>query len=246
MLLALLLGFHVALAGDGTESTFAEFPREEFVRLADERDAHLPGERTLDRSKKEAWLVEKATRVRHHLDDASLKSALRVAGQPAKAGSPQDVQWPAPLQCLACRRSPRTTLFNVWTKEALPLLPGVTLDAHIDGFLRDHFTNTKQRMDTELAGILAAVAHKFSAARIEIVSGYRSPKYNLMLRKKGHEVAKDSQHPEGTAVDFRVRGVPTKKLVAFVRSLRKGGVGYYPRSQFVHCDTARVRYWAGS
>ena len=52
-----------------------------------------------------------------------------------------------------------------------------------------------------------------------------------MLRKKGHEVARDSQHPRGTAVDFRVAGVPTKLLLRFVQSLHLGGVGYYPESQ---------------
>ena len=80
-------------------------------------------------------------------------------------------------------------------------------------------------MDTRLIEVLARVAKKFSAERIEVVSGYRSPKYNLMLRKKGREVAKSSQHTQGTAVDFRIRGVPTKTLLRFVKSLRRGGVG---------------------
>ena len=83
-------------------------------------------------------------------------------------------------------------------------------------------------------------------ARIEVVSGYRSPKYNLMLRKKGHQVAKASQHTEGHAVDFRVRGVPTPVLLRYVRSLRRGGVGFYPHSQFVHSDTGPIRFWKGS
>jgi uncharacterized protein YcbK (DUF882 family) len=94
--------------------------------------------------------------------------------------------------------------------------------------------------------VLTRVAQKFSAARIEVVSGYRSPKYNLMLRKKGHQVARTSQHTEGNAVDFRVRGVPTKRLLNYVRSLRIGGVGYYPHSQFVHSDTGPIRYWKGT
>ena len=67
-----------------------------------------------------------------------------------------------------------------------------------------------------------------------------------MLRKKGREVARQSQHTEGNAVDFRVRGVPTQRLLNYVRSLRIGGVGYYPHSQFVHSDTGRVRFWRGS
>ena len=65
------------------------------------------------------------------------------------------------------------------------------------------------------------------------------------LRKKGHEVARDSAHPRGQAVDFRIPEVPTKTLLRYVRSLKLGGVGYYPESRFVHCDVGPVRYWRG-
>jgi uncharacterized protein YcbK (DUF882 family) len=81
---------------------------------------------------------------------------------------------------------------------------------------------------------------------VDIVSGFRSPKYNLMLRKKGHQVARESQHMQGTAVDFRIRGVTTEVLREFVRGLHLGGVGYYPRTHFIHADTGKVRYWQGS
>ena len=66
-----------------------------------------------------------------------------------------------------------------------------------------------------------------------------------MLRKKGRQVARDSEHPRGDAVDFRIPQVPTRTLLRFVRTLHMGGVGYYPESQFVHTDTGRVRYWRG-
>jgi uncharacterized protein YcbK (DUF882 family) len=146
------------------------------------------------------------------------------------------------------RIEPVTTLFNVWTHEALPILPGQTqqLQGRFHNFLRDHYTNQATRMDTRLIGVLTRVAGKFSARRIDVVSGYRSPKYNLMLRKKGRQVARDSQHTHGNAVDFRIKGVTTKQVLHYVRSLRVGGVGFYPHSQFVHSDTGRVRYWTGS
>ena len=147
------------------------------------------------------------------------------------------------------RIEPLTTLYNVWTREALPILPGqtaTTLAGRFHPFLRDHYTNQATRMDTRLIDVLRKVASKFSAKRIEVVSGYRSPKYNLMLRKKGHQVARHSQHMEGNAVDFRIRGVATKTVLHFVKSLRLGGVGYYPHSQFVHSDTGPIRYWTGS
>jgi uncharacterized protein YcbK (DUF882 family) len=125
-------------------------------------------------------------------------------------------------------------------------VPGLSVEERFSPFLRDHYTNQATHMDERLIDVLTVTAHHFSAARIEVVSGYRSPKFNLMLRKKGREVARSSQHTEGHAVDFRIRGVPTKTLLKFVRSLRVGGVGYYPQSQFVHSDTGPIRYWKGT
>ena len=66
-----------------------------------------------------------------------------------------------------------------------------------------------------------------------------------MLRKKGHEVARDSQHTYGHAVDFRIPGVGTRRLLEYVKGLHAGGAGFYPESEFVHADTGPVRYWAG-
>jgi uncharacterized protein YcbK (DUF882 family) len=78
-----------------------------------------------------------------------------------------------------------------------------------------------------------------------VVSGFRHPKYNLMLRKKGHEVARDSQHTHGTAIDFRLPGVATDVLHRWAIGRRLGGVGLYKDSGFIHMDTGRVRYWSG-
>jgi hypothetical protein len=201
-------------------------------------------------SKKEEWLREKALRPDFHTTDADLARAL--AGKP-KLAAARVKRTPAigtePAWAPGERIEPVTTLFNVWTHEALPLLPGqtpTTFGKRFCLFLRDHFTNQPTDMDTRLIGVLQRVAGKFSAKRIEVVSGYRSPKYNLMLRKKGHQVARHSQHMEGNAVDFRIRGVATKTVLHFVKSLRLGGVGYYPHSQFVHSDTGPIRYWTGS
>jgi uncharacterized protein YcbK (DUF882 family) len=138
------------------------------------------------------------------------------------------------------------TLHNVWTDESLPVLASERLDpARFDQLVRCHFTNQSANMDPRLGEVIRRAAQRFKARYIEIVSGFRAPKYQLMLRKKGHEVARDSQHPLGHAVDFRIPEVPTKVLLRFVRSLRLGGVGYYPESRFVHCDVGRVRFWRG-
>jgi hypothetical protein len=188
-----------------------------------------------ERSKKERWLQEKTFRQDVHVADRDLqRTAPRVRPAPGVAYRPG-----ATLQ-------PITTLYNMWTREALPLMPGQAVEDRFHPFLRDHYTNQATHMDVRLIEVLSQVARKFRADRIEVVSGYRSPKYNLMLRKKGHQVARSSQHTEGHAVDFRVRGVPTPVLLRYVRSLRRGGVGFYPHSQFVHSDTGPIRFWKGS
>jgi hypothetical protein len=191
-----------------------------------------------ERSKKEHWLMEKTVRHDVHVADRDLqRGPLHARPTPAVA---------AAMVRPGATVHPITTLFNMWTHEALPLVPGQVVEDRFHPFLRDHYTNQATRMDVRLIDVLAQVARKFRAARIEVVSGYRSPKYNLMLRKKGHQVARSSQHTEGHAVDFRVRGVPTPVLLRYVRSLRRGGVGFYPHSQFVHSDTGPIRFWKGS
>jgi Bacterial protein of unknown function (DUF882) len=197
-------------------------------------------------SKKEEWMREKVLRPNFHTTDADLKRAVASKAPKKKRAQALGTD---PNSCPGQRVEPVTTLYNVWTREALPILPGQTqmsLEGRFCPFLRDHYTNQATRMDTRLIDVLARVAGRFSAKRIEVVSGYRSPKYNLMLRKKGHQVARHSQHMEGTAVDFRIRGVATKVVLHFVKSLRLGGVGFYPHSQFVHSDTGPIRYWTGS
>jgi hypothetical protein len=202
-------------------------------------------------SKKEVWLREKSLRPDFHTSDAELMRGVAVTAKKMPSSSRRTTLPASMAPGNSTIHSgetlePVTTLYNIWTHEALPILPGEPVKDRFPEFLRDHFTNQPTHMDPKLVDVLTSVANKFSAKRIDIVSGYRSPKYNLMLRKKGHAVARHSQHMEGNAVDFRVRGVPTKTVLHYVRSLRVGGVGYYPHSQFVHSDTGRIRYWTGS
>lgn len=220
---------------------------EPLVSLDEERADHLlPPLR--DKSKKELWLREKAVRPDARVSDDELHPARPMRpGRPT--GRPTDqaehVLAGAP-PAVGTRIEPLVTLHNQWTHELLPLFPGLGTIKEFRFFLRDHFTNQATEMDPRLRDVLAAAAMRFHAQRIDVISGYRSPKYNLMLRKKGHQVARESQHMQGTAVDFRVRGVPIETLLGFVRSLHVGGVGFYPHSHFVHSDTGRVRFWKGS
>jgi uncharacterized protein YcbK (DUF882 family) len=77
----------------------------------------------------------------------------------------------------------------------------------------------------------------------EVISAYRSPETNEMLRGKSSGVAKKSQHLLGKAIDVRLRGLDLDALRDSARNLRMGGVGYYSVANFVHVDTGRVRYW---
>ena len=77
----------------------------------------------------------------------------------------------------------------------------------------------------------------------EIISAYRSPKTNQMLRDAGKGVAKKSQHLLGKAIDIRLRNVDSSQLRDAALRMKRGGVGYYAKSNFVHIDTGRVRRW---
>ncbi len=78
---------------------------------------------------------------------------------------------------------------------------------------------------------------------LEIVSGYRSPSTNEMLREAGYGVAEHSYHLVGKAVDIRVPGVRTSQLSKMAKAMRRGGVGTYSNANFVHIDTGPIRYW---
>ena len=82
-----------------------------------------------------------------------------------------------------------------------------------------------------------------AAGRFEIISAYRSPATNEMLRKRGGGVAQKSQHLKGKAIDVRLANIPSADLRQASLDLARGGVGYYPKSNFVHLDTGRVRFW---
>lgn len=226
-------------------------PAEALVTIADERSPHfVPAER--EHSKKETWFLEKRSRPPVHLADADLvqKHTAPEKKKPARPPGPAtlqaEIRLAEPMQPVGSRMEVVTTLYNLWNHESLPLMAGQPYKRRFQLFLRDHYTKESTQADTRLANVLAAAAIRFRASRIEVVSGYRSPKYNLMLRKKGHQVARESQHMQGTAVDFRIYGVATEALREFVRGLRLGGVGYYPRTRFIHADTGKVRYWQGS
>lgn len=112
---------------------------------------------------------------------------------------------------------------------------------------RDRRTNQIKAIDPNLFLKLTQIQAKLGLrnAEIAIVSGYRSAKTNAMMRSRSRGVASNSYHIQGKAVDFYIPNVPLAKIKNVAENLRNGGVGYYPRSNFVHVDTGPVRTWRG-
>ncbi len=119
--------------------------------------------------------------------------------------------------------------------------------AALNKVLRDHRTGDVHMMDPGLYEILTAIAIKMEKRpNFQIISGYRSPASNKMLQKTGGGgVATHSLHMEGKAMDIRLPGAQLAMVRKAALDLKRGGVGYYPGSDFVHVDTGRVRQWAG-
>lgn len=140
---------------------------------------------------------------------------------------------------------PAATLVNVHTHEAI-VLDGAASERErerVEWFLRDRTNWERHAISPLSVETLRASVLSFGARRVEVVSGYRSDKLNEGLRKKGRHVAARSEHVLGNAIDFRLMGVSTAQLLAWVTRFHRGGVGFYPRSGFVHVDAGRPRRW---
>ncbi|WP_293675809.1 DUF882 domain-containing protein [uncultured Phenylobacterium sp.] len=113
--------------------------------------------------------------------------------------------------------------------------------------MRDWRTGDEHFIDPALFDALSAIRSRVETnAPFQIISGYRSPRTNAMLRGKSHGVAETSQHILGKAIDVRLPGVQLVHLKDAALNVGAGGVGYYPTSNFVHVDTGRVRQWRGA
>ncbi|WP_290647760.1 DUF882 domain-containing protein [Aquisalimonas sp.] len=157
---------------------------------------------------------------------------------------------PSAMMAFAASRQRSLRLHNLHTGEALSVtywedgnyLPDAV--GEISYLLRDHRTDAVHPIDTELLDTLNALQSSLGFdARYEVISGYRSPATNEMLRRKGRAVAKRSMHMEGKAVDVRVPGQPLERVRQAAMALRAGGVGHYENSGFLHVDVGRVRSW---
>ena len=116
--------------------------------------------------------------------------------------------------------------------------------ATVDHFLRDFRTGGVHPIDPALLDLLHRVTRLTETIRpFQVISGYRSPATNDMLRHRSEGVAAGSLHMQGQAIDVRLADVPLVGLRKAALAIGRGGVGYYPASDFVHVDTGRVRTW---
>jgi uncharacterized protein YcbK (DUF882 family) len=114
----------------------------------------------------------------------------------------------------------------------------------INHILRDPRSNEVHDIDIRLLDFLFAVRQEIEANQpFHVISGYRSAATNAFLRAHSSGVAENSLHLVGKAIDIRVPGRDTRSLQKAAMTLKRGGVGYYPKSDFVHVDIGRVRYW---
>ncbi len=161
---------------------------------------------------------------------APLKSEQRVIEQPAER---------------------RLRLYQTHTGERLDIVyrrggayVSGALD-ELDRFLRDRLTGEVHHYDPRVFDLLSDLLEAVATpnGELHIICGYRTPATNEFLRTHTTGVARSSLHMRAEAIDIRLPGVSTFKLRETALKLARGGVGYYPKSDFIHVDVGRVRYW---
>jgi uncharacterized protein YcbK (DUF882 family) len=170
----------------------------------------------------------------------------------APGSAPEAVPVPEPAQVPAAAAARPLVLRNLHTDEVLSCrYGGEAADAadtmqRVATLLRDFRTGDAHPIDPALLDILGDVAAGCGADPVfDVISGYRSPLTNEMLRSRSGGVAVRSLHMEGRAIDVRLCGVHCTDLAERAQLLARGGVGFYGRSDFVHLDTGAVRTWRG-
>ncbi len=159
-----------------------------------------------------------------------------------------------PLAAIEKIVTPERSLFfhNVYTGEELNTVywkNGQYIPEALDEInfiLRDIRTGKVKPINKKLLDILFAVRKQLKCNEpFSMISGYRTPTSNAMLRKKKKGVEKNSFHMYGKAIDISLPGYSLRGLRRAAMDIHGGGVGYYPRSKFVHIDVGEIRYWSG-
>jgi uncharacterized protein YcbK (DUF882 family) len=185
-------------------------------------------------------------KARGYLWLAGIVLSLAAGGAHAQSSEERVQQAASPVS-----QEHRLVLFNTHTNERLDIVfrrgdeyvPAAL--AKLDYFLRDHNTNEALEFDPHeydlLYDLTSAVGKP--GGEIDIVCGYRTPSTNAALRERTNGVAVHSLHIQAKAIDLRMPGVKTLALRRAALALKRGGVGYYPHSDFIHVDTGRVTQW---
>ena len=172
-----------------------------------------------------------------------------------KCGIHATVACLCPLPAIAAIESflsPKRTLsfYNTHTEESLDVCYYIQGQyqsmalKNINHILRDHRKGEIKSIDMDLLNYLYSIRKKLNTSEpLHIISGYRSPETNEYLYRNNKGVAKNSLHMYGKAIDFRLPDISLPVLFRTAIVLKAGGVGYYPRSNFIHIDTGRVRFW---
>lgn len=142
------------------------------------------------------------------------------------------------------------SLYNLHTKEDLHVVyfsnGEYITDAlkDINHMFRDHYCGAVKPINVKLLDLLYAIKMKLNCTEpFNLISGYRTKKTNIYLSKRSTTVSKNSLHMKGMAVDLRLPQSRLRDLRRAAYDMKAGGVGYYPKSNFVHLDVGRVRYW---
>lgn len=119
----------------------------------------------------------------------------------------------------------------------------------LDWVFRDWRQNQSPEIDPRLYWALAAIGgaarQQGGSGQVTLLSGFRTPRTNSMLRAEGTGVASGSYHLRRRAADIRVDGLEMEQVAAYAEWLGVGGVGRYPRSSFTHIDSGPIRTWSG-
>lgn len=169
------------------------------------------------------------------------RTALAAAGTLPLARKAQASVAPAGRELALVHTHTRERVALVYAVEHTYVPDALTA---LNRFLRDHYSGAVAPIDPRLFDLLHQVQALVGGTQpFEVISGYRSPATNEILRTtRGGGVARHSLHMEGRAIDVRLPGVPLTDVRDAAASLKAGGVGYYA-GQFVHIDTGRVRRW---
>jgi uncharacterized protein YcbK (DUF882 family) len=155
------------------------------------------------------------------------------------------------MASLAAKKERRLSFYNKHTGEMVKVVYWAPDAGYIEQslaevsyVLRDYHTDEVKAIDPGLLDQMYTLQLQLKPKQpLHVISAYRSPATNAMLRKHNRRVAKDSLHMRGQAVDIRMPDRRVSDLYQAALSLKAGGVGYYPRSKFIHIDTGALRTW---